>query len=120
MRDVAERLLNVATLGADIVERLISLLVLKAIAGVGAGQGAQRQQPRHEAEIGVRFAGRDQLVHLIGLGETPLRRAVRAERLDGAGQIGQGIGDGNQLAALTHGFILPCSPDKTATPLTGR
>ena len=27
MRDVAERLLNVATLGADIVERLISLLV---------------------------------------------------------------------------------------------
>ena len=31
MRDVAERLLNVATLGADIVERLILLLVLKAM-----------------------------------------------------------------------------------------
>ena len=29
MRDVAERLLNVATLGADIVERLISLDYLR-------------------------------------------------------------------------------------------
>ena len=26
------------------------------VAGVGAGQGAQRQQARHETEIGVRFA----------------------------------------------------------------
>ena len=31
-----------------------------------------------------------------------------AERLDRAGQIGQGFPDRNQLAALTlHGFILP-------------
>ena len=58
-----------------------------------------------------RFAGPDQLVHLIGEGETPLRRAVRAERLDGAGQIGQGIGDGNQLTALTLlGFYSPMFP----------
>ena len=33
------------------------------------GQAAQRHQPRHETEIGVRFAGPDKLVHLIGLGE---------------------------------------------------
>ena len=42
-----------------------------------------------------------------------------AERLDRAGQIGQGFPDGNQLAALTlHGFILPCPPDKTGAPST--
>ena len=46
-------------------------------------------------------AGPDQLIHLIGKGETPLRRAVRAERLRRAGQIGQGFGNRNQLAALT-------------------
>ena len=28
-------------------------------AGVGAGQGAQHHEPRHETEIGVRFAGLD-------------------------------------------------------------
>ncbi len=43
------------------------------VAGVGAGQAAQRQQPRHEAEIGVRFAAPDKLVHLIGLGEVVQR-----------------------------------------------
>ena len=35
------------------------------VAGVGAGQAAQRHQPRYETEIGVCFAGRDQRVHLI-------------------------------------------------------
>ena len=47
----------------------VGALVLEAVAGVGAGQGAQHQHPRHEAEIGVRFAGRNKQVHLIGLGE---------------------------------------------------
>ena len=62
---------------------------------------------------------------MIGLGEVVERlgRSV-ADRLDRAGQIGQGFGNGNQLAvALTlHGFILPCSSDKTgvATSLGGR
>ena len=43
MRDVAERLLNVATLGADIVERLISLDYYFEI---------PRNRPkRHEAQI---------------------------------------------------------------------
>ena len=44
-------------------------LVFFAVARVGAGQRAQRQQPRHETAIRVRFAGRHQLVHLIGNGE---------------------------------------------------
>ena len=48
-------------------------LVLQPAAGVGAGQGAERHQPRHEAEIGVRFAGPDQLVHLIEAGEVAPR-----------------------------------------------
>ena len=50
----------------------------------------------------IRFAGPDKLVHLIGNGEAPPRRWWGfAERLDGAAQIGQGFGNGNQLAAFT-------------------
>ena len=48
-------------------------LVLQPAARVGAGQGTQCHQPRHEAEIGVRFAGPDQLVHLIEAGEVAPR-----------------------------------------------
>ena len=67
--------------------------------------------------VSARFAGPDKSVYLIGKGETPLRRSITAERFDGAGQIGQGFGNGNQLAALTpHGFILPCTSDKAGTP----
>ena len=39
------------------------------VAGVGAGRRAQRHHSRHEASLRVRFAGRQQLVHLIGTGE---------------------------------------------------
>ena len=39
------------------LERAVDSLVLMAVAGVGARQRAQHQEPRHEAEIGVRFAG---------------------------------------------------------------
>ena len=84
-------------------------LVLKAVAGVGAGQAAQRHQPRHEAESGVRFAGRDKLVHLVGLGEVVERlgRGV-ADRLDRPVQVGDDLTDRNQLPALTlHGFYSP-------------
>ena len=82
------------------------------VAGVGAGQGAQHHHPGHEAFLGVRFAGPDKLVHLIGLGEVPpCRWWDFAERLDRAGQIGQGFGNGNQLASFAlHGFILPMCP----------
>ena len=51
------------------LERTVLPLVLEPVTGVGAGQAAQRHQPRHEAQIGVRFAGPDQLVHLVGQGE---------------------------------------------------
>ena len=67
----------------------------------------QRHRPRHEAEIGVHFAGLDKLVHLIGLGEVVagLGRGF-AERLHRPGQIGQGFPDRNQLAPLTlHGLF---------------
>ena len=52
-------------------------------AWVASRQGAQRHRARHEAEIGVRFAGRDKLVHLIEAGEV-VHRLGRgfAERLD--------------------------------------
>ena len=89
--------------------RAVDALVLKPVAGVGARQRAQRHHPRHEAPVGVRFAGRDKLVHLIGLSEVVHRlgRGV-ADRLQRAIQIGQGFTDGNQLAALTlHGLYSP-------------
>ena len=57
----------------DQTVRPVDTLVLKPVAGVTAGQGAQHQHPRHEAEIGVRFAGRDKLIHLISLGEVVQR-----------------------------------------------
>ena len=43
--------------------------ILKPVAGVGAGQAAQRHHPRHEPQIGIRLTGLDKLVHLVGLGE---------------------------------------------------
>ena len=54
-----------------------------------------------------RFAGRDKLVHLVGLGEVVARlgRGV-ADRLDRPVQIGDDFTDRNQLAALTlHGLF---------------
>ena len=84
------------------------------VAGVGAGQGAERHHPRHEAEIGGRFAGPDKLIHLVEAGEV-VQRLGRgfADCLHRAGEIGDDFTDGNQPVALTlHGFILPCASDK--------
>ena len=53
----------------SLLPAVVDALVLKAVAWVAARQAAQRHRPRHEPQIGVRFAGPDQLVHLIGLGE---------------------------------------------------
>ena len=69
----------------------------------------------------IRFAGRNKLVHLIGLGEV-VQRLGRgfAERLHRTIQIGQGITDRTQLAAFAlHGFILPCASDKTGILICG-
>ena len=64
--------------------RPVDALVLFPLPRVGAGQAAQHHQPRHEAQIGIRFAGRN-MVHLASLsvwwmpaitGSAP-RRALR-------------------------------------------
>ena len=39
----------------------------------GTAAAAQRHRAAHETEIGVRFAGRDKLVYLVGLGEVVVR-----------------------------------------------
>ena len=66
----------------------------------------ERHHTRHEAPIGVRFAGPCELVYLIGEGEVAQRLGRGfAEFLHRAVQIGQGFTDRNQLAAFTlHGF----------------
>ena len=88
----------------DHVERIgaVDALVLFPVAGVGAGQAAQHHQPRHEAWIGVRFAGDDKLVYLIGAGEVVncLGRSV-AEHLHRSTQAAERFPDGNQPGALT-------------------
>ena len=92
---------ELVTTARDHVERegAVDALVLFPVAGVAPGQRAQRHRASHETEIGVRFAGRDKLVYLIGNGEaSPRRWWGFAERLDGAAQIGEGITDGNQPA----------------------
>ena len=73
-------------------ERAVDALVLEPVSGVAAGQGAERHRSRHEAPVGVRFAGVDKQVHLIGLGERVPRlgRGV-ADRLYRPGPIGQGF-----------------------------
>ena len=59
--------------------RTVDAPVLFPVAGVAARQRAQRHQPRHEAQIWVRFAGPNKLVHLVSLGEGPLRLGRRVE-----------------------------------------
>ena len=54
-------------------EGAIRPFVLKLVAGVAAGQAAQRHRPRHETKIGVRFAGPDKLIHLVEAGEVVQR-----------------------------------------------
>ena len=46
----------VATGNHDELVGSVDALVLKPVAGVAARQAAQRHQPRHEAQVGVRFA----------------------------------------------------------------
>ena len=89
----------------DYVKRVGSVgpFVLKPGAGVAAGQTAQGHHPRLKTEIGVRFAGRDKLVHLIGLGEVVARLGRSfAERFHRTAQIGQGFTDRNQAVSFTR------------------
>ena len=66
-----------------------ALLILSTILNPGI------HRSRHEIPVGVRFAGRNKLIHLIEAGEVVQR-------------LGRGFTDGNQLAALTlHGLYSP-------------
>ena len=60
--------------------RTVAANVLQAIiAGVGARQAAQREQPRNVAELRIGFAHADELRHLIETSEvTPRRGSVGA------------------------------------------
>ena len=53
--------------------------------------------PRHEPRVGVRFTGRDKLVHLIGKGEVALRleRSFADHWRRSTGEIGQDFTHGN-------------------------
>ena len=82
---------------------------------VGPKGGAERHRASHETEIGVRFAGPNQLVHLIGNGEAPPRlgRDV-ADRLHRAAHTGEGITDRNQTVSFTHVFSFSHAPQTQA------
>ena len=82
------------------------------------GQAAQRQQPRHEAQIGVRFTGPDKLVHLIGLSEVmpSLGRGLEVF-LHRPIQAAEDFTDGNQPVSLTrHGLSFSHAPQTKAGP----
>ena len=85
--------------------RTIHPLILILVAGGASGQGTQRHRSRHKAQIGVRFASPDKLVHLIGKGEAPPRRWWGFAERRHVIQAGDNFTDRNQLTALTlHGF----------------
>ena len=56
--------------------------ILCLVAGIGAGQAAQRHQPVHECELRVRFTGPNKLVDLIEAGEV-VPRGCRVELVKG-------------------------------------
>ena len=103
----------------------LTALVLETVAGIGAGQAAQRQQPRHEAPVGVRFAGRRQAGPPDrSLGEVPLQLVVKVGGSPGpdrADQAGDNFPDGNQPVALDTAWLYSpmFASDKTGTPPAG-
>ena len=83
-------------------EGTVYSLVLVPVSGVGARQAAQRQQPCHEPQISVRFAGPDKLVHLIEAGEVAPRLGWRLpERRYRPVQAGEDFSSGNQVIPFT-------------------
>ena len=85
--------------------------ILKPVAGVGARQAAQRHQPRHEAYVGIVFAGLNQLVHLVEAGEVVSRLGGGLlERLLRTALAGEHVPDRKPLALASlplHGFPFP-------------
>ena len=104
--------LVVAYSGHNELVRPVDAPVFFPVAGVGAWH-LPHHQPRHEAQIGVRFAGPDKLVYLIESGEVVerLRRGF-ADRGHRPAQVGENFANGNQAVALTlHGFTFPQNPN---------
>ena len=87
--------------------RAITPDVFFPVAWVGARQGAQRHQPRHEPEIGLRFAGLDELRHLAQRGEVvPRPRGHGAPAPLDARQPYGHLTDRHEPAAfLLHAFV---------------
>ena len=71
------------------------------VTGVGAGQAAQRQQARHEAQIGAREAGPNQLVHLIEAGEM-VQCLGRGVADPDSGQAEGNFGEGNEVKMVPY------------------
>ena len=49
----------------EFVRPIDCAVILVAVAGVGAGQAAQRHHSVHECKLRLRFAGRNKLIHLL-------------------------------------------------------
>ena len=93
----------------------ISAYILFPVAGISAGQAAQRQQPCHEAQIGVRFTGPNKLVHLVGLGEVvPRLGRGFAERLHRPAAPSEGFPNRNQPVSLTRHVLHSLMPVRLA------
>ena len=106
-RDVAVRQFRAASCGH--VERVRPVVpdVLKPLLWIGTRQTAQREQPRHEAQLRVSLARADDLRHLVEAREVAARLgcafALRGHR--GTRKIESKIAKGNEPAFFTlHDF----------------
>ena len=93
------------------VERVRAVHALELVAGfgVGARQRAEREQPRHKAQVGVRFARGDELIDLV-----ELREVSRLPALREAGRISS--------PAFRIGVVVPSAtwiPGRTRRPVPG-
>ena len=81
--------------------------VSKLRAGITARQTAQREQPRHEAKIGVGFARLNELVDLVETGEVVQRLGRGWRQGATVGQLDRpgDIVEGNESAALVAAMI---------------
>ena len=87
--------------------RSVAADVLFLVAGVGARQAAQCEQPRHEAKIGVGFARLNELVDLVETGEVVQRLGHGWRQGATVGQRDRpgDIAEGNESAALVAAMI---------------
>ena len=70
--------------------------------GVGARQRAEREQPRHKAQVGVRFARGDELIDLVELREVSRLPAAPPPPVTDLAQVmGVGVAPGNAQLVVT-------------------